>query len=47
MEIIRLEEESEPSVRQTLSELDVNRCSFYERYGRYREGGYDGLKKAD
>jgi transposase-like protein len=43
MEIIRLVEESELSVRQTLLELDVNRSSFYEWYGRYREEGYDGL----
>jgi transposase-like protein len=37
MEIIRLVEESELSVRQTLLELDVNRSSFYAWYGRYRE----------
>jgi len=43
MEIIRLVEESELSVRQTLLELDVNRSSFYAWYGRYREEGYDGL----
>jgi putative transposase len=43
MEIIRLVEESELSVRQTLAELDVNRSSFYEWYGRYRQGGYDAL----
>ena len=33
-EIIRLVEESELSVRQTLLELDVNRSSFYEWYDR-------------
>jgi transposase-like protein len=43
-EIIRLVEESELSVRQTLLELDVNRSSFYEWYDRYREEGYDGLR---
>lgn len=43
MEIIRLVEGSALSVRQTLSELDVNRSTFYEWYDRYREGGYDAL----
>jgi transposase InsO family protein len=43
MEIIRLVEGSEFSVRQTLAELDVNRSTFYEWYDRYREGGYDSL----
>jgi transposase-like protein len=43
MEIIRLVEESELSVRQTLLELDVDRSSFYSWYARYREEGYDGL----
>jgi len=43
MEIIRMVEESELSVKQTLSELQVNRSSFYEWYRRYLEGGYDAL----
>lgn len=43
MEIIRLVEESELSVRQTLEELDVSRSSFYRWYQRYNEYGYDGL----
>lgn len=43
MEIIRLVDESEFSVRQTLQELDVNRSSFYAWYARYREEGYEGL----
>ncbi len=43
MEIIRLMEESELTVRQTLLELDGNRSGFYAWYGRYREEGYDGL----
>ena len=43
MEIIRLVEGSQLSVRQTLAELDVNRSTFYEWYDRYREGGYDAL----
>jgi putative transposase len=43
METIRLVEESELSVRQTLRELGVNRATFYEWYARYRAGGYDAL----
>lgn len=43
METIRLVEESELSVRQTLSELGVSRATFYEWYARYRTGGYDAL----
>ena len=43
MELIRMVEDSEMSVKQTLEELQVNRSSFYEWYRRYREGGYDGL----
>jgi transposase-like protein len=43
MEVIRLVEESPLSVRRTLSELDVNRSTFYTWYRRYEQGGYDGL----
>jgi putative transposase len=43
MEIIRVVEESDLSVKQTLAELQVNRSSFYEWYRRYLEAGYDGL----
>jgi putative transposase len=43
MELIRVVEESDLSVKQTLEELQVNRSSFYEWYRRYREAGYDGL----
>ncbi len=43
MEIIRMVEESELSVRRTLEELDINRSTFYGWYRRYREDGYDGL----
>ena len=43
MEIIRTVEGSPLSVRKTLKELDVNRGTFYQWYGRYKEGGYDGL----
>lgn len=43
MEIIRLVETSDLSVKQTLTELDVPRSTFYKWYRRYREQGYDGL----
>ncbi len=43
MEIIRLVEESPLNVRQTLSELDINRSTFYTWYRRYQQHGYDGL----
>lgn len=43
MEIIRLVEESNLSVRRTLTELDVNRSSFYLWYRNYLQYGYDGL----
>ena len=43
MEIIRMVENSELSIKNTLRELDVNRSSFYDWYRRYREEGYDGL----
>ena len=43
MEIIRLVESSDRSVKQTLAELDVPRSSFYRWYQRYQAEGYDGL----
>ena len=43
MEIIRLVETSELSVRQTLAELGVPRSTFYGWYARYQDEGYDGL----
>jgi transposase InsO family protein len=43
MEIIRLVEESNLSVRKTLEELGVNRSSFYKWYRAYLKHGYDGL----
>ena len=43
MEIVRLVEESELPVKQTLEELDVPRSTFYRWYKRYQEAGYDGL----
>lgn len=43
MEIIRMVEGSDLSVKRTLEELQVNRSSFYEWYRRYQADGYDGL----
>ncbi len=47
MEIIRIVEGSELSVRKTLEELQVNRSSFYIWYKRYKQYGYDGLTNRD
>jgi len=43
METIRLVEESDLSVIQTLEELDVPRSSYYRWYQRYESDGYEGL----
>ena len=43
LEIIRLVEGSERSVRQTLDELGVPRSTFYVWYKRYQDEGYGGL----
>jgi putative transposase len=43
MEIIRMVEESNLSVKKTLEEMDVSRSSFYSWYQRYLESGYEGL----
>ena len=43
MEVIRLVESSPLSVKQTLTELNINRSTFYDWYRRYQEKGYDGL----
>jgi transposase-like protein len=42
-EAIRLVEESDPSVRRTLRELQVPRTTFYRWYRRYPAEGVDGL----
>jgi len=42
-EVIRLVEESDLSVRQTLQELGVNRATFYTWYRRYQAQGDAGL----
>ncbi len=46
MEIIRLVEASDLSVKQTLLELDVPRSTFYRWYQRYQQVGYEGLSTA-
>lgn len=43
MEIIRIVEASDLSVKQSLIELDVPRSTFYGWYQRYLTQGYDGL----
>jgi putative transposase len=43
MEIIRMVEGSDLSVRRTLRQIGVSRSSFYSWYRRYLEDGYDGL----
>lgn len=44
LEIIRLVEHSDLTVKQTLKELQVPRSTFYEWYRQYQELGYEGLK---
>jgi putative transposase len=44
MEIIRMVEQSNLSVKKTLEEMDVPRSSFYEWYKRYQEEGFEGLR---
>jgi len=43
MAIIRVVENSSLGVNRTLSELDINRSTFYNWYRRYRDEGYEGL----
>jgi putative transposase len=43
LEIIRILEDSELSIRQTLKELGINRSTFYNWYRRYLEEGVEGL----
>ena len=43
IEVIRLVEGSDLSVRRTLGELGINRSTFYAWYERYTEQGRDGL----
>jgi putative transposase len=43
MDVIRLVEESDWSVKRTLDELGVPSSTFYRWYDRYLADGYDGL----
>jgi transposase len=43
MEIIRMVEDPNLSVRRTLRQFDIPCSSFYEWYKRYQEEGYEGL----
>jgi transposase-like protein len=43
MEIIKIVENSELSVRRTLKELDVSRSTYYQWYRKYTEVGFEGL----
>lgn len=43
MEIIRMVEDSNLSVRKTLRQIDISRSTFYEWYKRYQMQGYYGL----
>ena len=44
IEVIRIVENSNLSVRKTLRELDISPSTFYSWYGKYLEGGYDALE---
>jgi len=44
VEVIRMVEDSELSIRRTLVELGISRSSFYRWYQRYQEGGPDALQ---
>ena len=42
LEIIRIVEDSDLSVRKTLKELGIHRSTFYNWYRRYLEDGVEG-----
>ena len=44
MEIIRIVQDSELGVKQTLEELGISRSTFYVWYKHYLEDGFEGLK---
>ncbi len=44
VEVIRIVEDSELSIRRTLAELGISRSSFYRWYQRYQAGGPDALE---
>lgn len=43
MEIIKIVESSELSIKKTLKELDINRSTYYQWYRSYKENGFEGL----
>jgi len=43
MQIIRLVEESAVSVKQTITELNITRSTFYKWHRRYQQGGFEAL----
>ncbi len=43
LEVIRMVEQSDVSVKKTLQQLDIPITTFYCWYRRFAEGGYDGL----
>ena len=43
LEVIRIVEDSELSVRRTLKEMGIHRSTFYNWYRRYQEDGFEGL----
>ena len=43
LEIIRLVEQADVSVKQVLTELGIARSTFYDWYRHYQTDGYDGL----
>ncbi len=45
MELIRLVEQSEWSVRRTLKEIGIHKSTFYNWYKKYRENGIVGLEE--
>ena len=47
MEIIRIVEDSEIGPTRTIKELGINKSTFYNWYGKYKEGGYDALSPLD
>ena len=44
VEVIRMVEESDLSIRRTLGELGISRSSIYRSYQRDQEGGPDALR---
>ena len=44
VEVIRIVEDSELSIRQTVAELGISRTSFYRWYQRYQSGGIEALE---